>query len=62
MTSDKAKVRKLLAEGYGSEDIAIKLRWRVTYVRGIMQRMREAGELAVIYGEAKKKPPRNSGA
>lgn len=45
------RVRKLLEEGYGTEDIAfVKLKCRLQDVKNEVQILRESGELAIIYG------------
>ena len=44
------QVKKLLKEGFGTEDIAIKLKCKINDVRNEVKILREMGELDRIYG------------
>ena len=49
-TTWMVRVRQLLDQGYGTEDIAIKLECDVKHVRNEVQILRETGALKRIYG------------
>lgn len=52
----QTKVRDLLKEGLGSEDIAVKLKCDVSAVRREIQILRESGELKKIVAAVKPGP------
>lgn len=45
-----SQVRKLLKQGFGTEDIAIKLDCKLQDVKNEVDILRESGELKMIYG------------